>query len=639
MATSDNILDYLSKKIDGFKVVTKKGQFLFTCPQKHSHCIQSDEPTVTPINGTKKYQCLLCGWKGSFEDCVRLLEPDKKEYDDNKINEYLMDVFKTNPYPILDEYVKKGWDLVAIKSNSKEAFHKDWIDNENKDKSVWIRWINQGLNIGLNCKKSGLLVLDVDYKKDIPEDKKEIRNKLIELLKNSNTVVANTVNGGQHFLYKTDSDLNKQFVNLYGTKIDSRTNGYICIEPSKIENKQYIFANIQDRVKEIPQEIKEFILDLIKKDDEEKNKPKINLEETKEMGTEDFSKTLKLKNNNLDGCCNDTFTKLGGALIKRLNPNDAGFVLHLLNNNLLEHPMETKTVNALVGSLQNYKKSDSASQKESVYETLKLIDNDVTAKDIMEHLGYPRSIVNKCLSELFKEGKVIKLSRGRYKTRSVMEWISKEPLREEGINFKIPYFDEIMDFEWGDILLVGAKRGTGKSTLAVNMLQQLIAQGLTPYYISTEANSRFKKTGKHLGIVEEDLEKQERTFKFKFHKFVDPMAIELPQNAVTLIDWLQIKDFTQTANVFQALSDELERKSGILIIMMQIRGDNNWFAPDLVEQFPSLAVKFIWDDEDGRTSRFETTKIRDSKLGKQIVTLETSYNPETKILEKKTKII
>ena len=73
-----------------------------------------------------------------------------------------------------------------------------------------------------------------------------------------------------------------------------------------------------------------------------------------------------------------------------------------------------------------------------------------------------------------------------------------------------------------------------------------------------------------------------------------------------------------------------------VIILTQIRKSNSeWFAPDQVEEFASLACKYLWGNNgvDAENTHFQTTKIRDSKIGKQFHTIPTYFNQKTKILE------
>jgi len=53
----------------------------------------------------------------------------------------------------------------------------------------------------------------------------------------------------------------------------------------------------------------------------------------------------------------------------------------------------------------------------------------------------------------------------------------------------------------------------------------------------------------------------------------------------------------------------------------------------MIDMFPSFAAKYLYSDGDSQMTFFETSKIRESKIGRQITTIPTIYSRETKLLE------
>ena len=91
MITTEQLFQYLEKKIPTF-IKTRKaktGELLFTCPNIANHKFKSS-PSATFIPNTTKISCLICGWKGTMFDAIRVLEEDKKNQTDAEITDYLI---------------------------------------------------------------------------------------------------------------------------------------------------------------------------------------------------------------------------------------------------------------------------------------------------------------------------------------------------------------------------------------------------------------------------------------------------------------------------------------------------------------------------------------------------------------------
>jgi hypothetical protein len=443
------------------------------------------------------------------------------------------------------------------------------------------------------------------------------RQEIIELLWASKTLVQITPSGGFHFIFKYDKDI-KQAVNLAGTHIDVRNDGgQVVIQPSIVDSKTYQFEAIDLPIVAIPEAIKEKLLHIQKQTPKIEEAPKLELP------------PMRLKNNNLDGCCNDTFVQLGGMLRKELNVNQVRYTLSLLNKYLLQDPMDSKAIESMLSSLDGYHKGEDEAIEQEIAKYFKVMQNDVTAKDIMDSLSLKRGIVDKYLSKLALENKIIRLGRGRYKYRERIEWSDTFPIMGATYPHKIPYFDHIAYFEEGDIMLLGGRTNVGKTTIAINMLKYMKEQGVKPYYIYNESGSRFVKIMNTLGLKEGD-------FFFKFH--TNPLSIEIEPNAFTIIDWLLIEDKSTTDVVLGHLNQEMQRKGGLLAIFSQLKDDSSWFAPNLIQQFPAFAARYVYLTDDGREGQWICDKIKEPKGKYKSYIINCSYLFDQKILQLKEQI-
>ncbi len=88
-----------------------------------------------------------------------------------------------------------------------------------------------------------------------------------------------------------------------------------------------------------------------------------------------------------------------------------------------------------------------------------------------------------------------------------------------------------------------------------------------------------------------------------------------------------IEDKAQTDIVFRKLSSEMQMKGGFLIVFMQLKEDGNYFAPNMVMQFPALCCRFFHEDEERINGYFVIDANRDPKTNQK--KLKVKYNPET----------
>ena len=135
MISQDQLFSYLKEKIPNFIKTSKRGQQLFTCPRESEHKFKTNSPTMTIIPGSDKFYCLLCGFKGTIYDLIRLVEK-KSNLTDTEVISFLTNKMKCDLYPELEEYKKMKWYLLPIIKNGKiplKEFH--WREESTDDKA------------------------------------------------------------------------------------------------------------------------------------------------------------------------------------------------------------------------------------------------------------------------------------------------------------------------------------------------------------------------------------------------------------------------------------------------------------------------------------------------------------------------
>jgi len=631
MIDSEKFFAYLKEKIPNFEKTQKKGQVLFTCPNITKHKYQAKSPTMTVIPGTDKFYCLQCGVKFTMYDCIRAVEPDKQGLADTQIIEYMTENMQINTYPELDIYKKYGWYLFAIAKNSKVPIKDEhWREKEYNfnEKSKWLKWLESDLNLAVNCEFSNVMIVDFDDKEVTPEFML-LRDEFKKLLDANKTLVQNTPRGGKHFVFIYDEELCfKQKVNLGGgLKIDTRTHkGYFLCAPSRLQNSYYNWVNLGAEIKTVSPELKKKLLEIIGSENKVEEGRTESMAANSSVPPTDYP---KLKGNNLEGMCNDTFIRLGGIFINHFTPVDTELILSVFNTQLLEQPMPMSAIKAMTKSLEGYRETEETTQEKQIYECCKLLQVGIHPKDVRDHTKLDIDIVNKHLSAFNKLGVLVRRGRGIYDFKEKVEWINSLPEKSNKYPFKIPYFEDIAYFEQGDILLIGAPTGKGKTHIAMNIIKQMKDQGVKPYYISLESGSRYLKTAGQLGLSVED-------FYVSKNPIINPTQIEIEPNSMTIVDWLYTgEDFAMTQAVFKYLCDEMRRKGGILVVFSQLKEDYNYFAVNLIKSFPSLAARYIYDDSTGVIGHFEVDKIRDSKGHYQTARVDCEFSFDTKLLTKK----
>jgi len=622
-------------------------------------------------------QCPRKGEKFTLLSIVKKNEPEKATWENEKIITYIKKLFKINNILTSQEeieinkwfdiYESRGFSLTPLAKNDKGCIEDKWQNKEHKDKKEWMEWISTGLNIGLNCGMSKKTVIDIDQK-PIPEEIKKIMG----------TTFVQETRRGFHLIYNQTLELPKTLIGEYifvdnigkeifinnpntpikienklktvrkmeletkgkikfnGEEIEvilkkclkidienSNTNqgAQVVVYPSIVEDIGRKFIN-EVQIIDIPQEFIDYLKTKI-----QQPTPKLTDSEMvkQEIKNETYTRPLLEEGEGR----HDYLFRLGCILRKQLNLSDVEFALGVINKTSCSPNLPYTEMRNIVNSITDYNVFDEKELANQVLQHLKDV-GESTRKD-MERLVYgdtrltkeDKQRLDKVINYLRKE-EYIQQKRNMIFLVKRMEWENKLIDCSKPINFKLPYFYDLGYFAYGDLIIIGAKTGSGKTHIAMNIIKQLVEQGIKPYYINLETGSRFAKIALQLGLTEKD---------FSYNReYYNPLEVEFEKNAFTILDWLNPTSFADTHLIFEHLSKQLSKNKGILIVFVQLKEDGSFFAPNLINHFSALSTKYFYDDEDGVSGYFELCKIRESILKKRQIKIPCVYDWSTKRL-------
>lgn len=624
----------LSRIVDYFKKINYKHQSMgkvinFLCP----FC---NEMSAQVINGTHLMKCHnpACpraektNPKFTLISIVKKIEEDKKDWDSEKIVDYLKEKLAVNVFSEKDKqeiveqfnkYQSWGFSLVPIQKNGKKPIETKWTEKEHKNPSEWIEWLNNGLNFGVRTGKvSDLTIIDIDTK-PIPKE--------IEALMGAVLIQESTK--GFHLYYKYIADFPKTGIEINGEHIDiENEGGQVVIAPSKIKGIKRKFIN-DNGIIEIPKELKNYLLKYVTKIKTQKTYSEKFREDVED---DSYKKPLISEG---DGR-SELFIRIGGKIRKFLPYNQTRKVLKVLDKTICTDELGKELDTTILSSIEKYTIYDEDEIANQIMQYLKeageadkrdiekvILGNNITGGEEQAKLG-------RALAYLIREEKVRKQGRF-YLPINKIEWKTSLLEGVMEIPFKVPYFNDLAYFNYGDVVIIGGVPGCGKTHVAMNIIKQLVDQKITPSYISLESGSRFKKVALELGLVEGD---------FRYSPVcIDPTQVELENNDVTIIDWLLPKQYKNTDKIIGHFNQQLDKHGGFIFLFVQLRKSNqDWFAKDLIEFFPALAVKYLWDDEGGEFTHFEICKVRESQKRKRLGDIPCKFIWETKELKRIDKI-
>lgn len=545
----ENSLEFLRLFCKDFK---EKGK-LFTCPE----CGELSCNFI-PYSNYKLF-CLRCNKNhGNIIEYLMTINGDVEEFVIKEIANRLKLIYSSNDETknILDFYEKSGFDLVKIIPNGKIPIEGDWLNKEHKNRSEWEEWLKDGFNIGIKTgEKSGITVIDFESK-DLPA----------LIVGFANFLCVQETNKGLHLFFKYDEDLPNVRVIKYENVVFDIENdgGQVIASPSKINN---FIRKIEytKQIQEIPKELKELLLKAVKENKRE------DLDKKYDMLSSEESEFKLMRTG---GGRHNVLMSLGGAIRKQCNIQQTEYLLNLIDQNFTEKALGFDEIRkTIMRSLGNYMDQDERELTAKILEYLRIVEESSRTDLELTVFGkFLRGDEKKKLDELLRalmvEGLVIK--RGKtYKILSKANW--KDTFVEESkiLDFKVPYFHDYAICRNGDLIIIGAKTGSGKTHVAMNIVKDLVKQGIKPYYIPFESGGRFAIISQQLGLKEKD---------FFWDLHFSPEHIELEKNAVTIIDWLLPKDYAETDKIYEYLAKQLARKGGLLIVFAQLRENGNFFA-------------------------------------------------------------
>jgi len=571
--------------------------------------------TANILPNTNIVKCLPCEKTYNLLGIVKEVEFKDKDSTEEDLIQHVKELLNIDVTTAKDEkeirrhlnfYEQQGFDLVPIVKGKKIPCEAGWTNKSHKDKSEWIRWLNDGLNIGIKTgSKSNILILDIDQK-PVPEELK----KLLE-----NTLVQESTNGF-HYFYKYDEEIPKTRIDEFKIDVESE-GGQVVIYPSIIQGIQRKILELKPIIS-LPPELKKLIKEKItvaRKTDSEQIREDIE--------TEAFNMGIGVQ-----GKRNSSLIKLGGIIRKHLNAKNTEAMLHIINNHIFKTPLPFREVTAMATELDKYIKMDNQELAHEILKYLKEVESS-TKNDIELAVvggftsGEKKKIVNSTLNYLQRENKIIRKGK-YYKALKSMEWKDNILDAGEPVKFNVPYLHDIAFFQYEDLVVIGSQNKYGKTILCMNIIKRLVEQGLKPYYIYNETGARFAKTALKLGMKDGDFN----------HVFVtDPEEVIFEHNSLVIFDWVKPTDFARTDNVFAKLIEKAKKTHSFLICFVQLKKDNSFFAQNMIGQFPALLCRYLYEKEDdGTYTKFQIDAMRDPKIlnGKKTFEIPCMYDWNTK---------
>lgn len=235
-------------------------------------------------------------------------------------------------------YIDKGLKIFPIQPNGKTPLISNWQNDCSSDYFQVLYWYTncKDCNWGLPCTPNNLFVLDLDVH---DENKNGIINfqKIETILWGEDEyydveyMIQHTPSGGVHLIFKSDDELknvangSNVFKDYPG--IDIRTDGYIVVEPSVINNRRYGFEHNKQPFK-MPDKLKKFIIDNVSLKNDSKKEP--------------YKKPTSVECGDRD---NQLFSYINNIYFKTsLDFDEVLMLAKYFNDNVLEKPFPEKTV-------------------------------------------------------------------------------------------------------------------------------------------------------------------------------------------------------------------------------------------------------------------------------------------------------
>ena len=184
-----------------------------------------------------------------------------------------------------ENYLQFGLKIFPVQQNGKTPMIKMWQQDCSSDYMQVLYWYEtaKDCNWGLPATPNNLFIIDLDVH-DPEKNGIENFDKILNSLNFTDDewdewgpMEQYTPSGGKHVIFATDNELknvaNGSNVFEKYPGIDIRTDGYIVVEPSIIDNKKYSFDTIPMEPPKMPKKLKKFILENANKKTENKKTP------------------------------------------------------------------------------------------------------------------------------------------------------------------------------------------------------------------------------------------------------------------------------------------------------------------------------------------------------------------------------
>lgn len=469
-------IEYLEKVVPNFKK-TRGKNINFTCPQ----CL-SEEPTCHLISPTVPIMmCAKCGEKGKgrLGNVAEYYSKVRNCTQDEVLQDIVKVLSLTTPAPktlkeFLDFYEQMKFDLVPVSRNNKAPIEMAWTTKTHTDRKEWESWLENKLNIGVKTGEcSNVTVIDIDTS-EIPEE--------IEKLKGEEVLIQKS-RQGWHLFYQYEPEL--VTTRIDEMKIDILNNGKQCIlYPSEIDGYFRQFVTDLKPITKMPPALRDYIKEKTGKNPVTKTFSEILKED---IQTENFHSDVIQEGNR-----NNFMIRLGGILKKELNLGQVCYTLDIINRHFCKPSLDPREFRNLINQIDKYVSNDLNDTTSKVLAYLKLV-GEATGRDIQEVLGEKKEIVDKVLAHLMREGLVLRKNR-MYIAVKRADWQQEFPTLSPEVPFKVPYFNDVAHFNYGDMILLGGRSKVGKTTQAMNIIKRFVAQGVKPHYMYLETGCFDEET-------------------------------------------------------------------------------------------------------------------------------------------------
>lgn len=423
--------------------------------------------------------------------------------------------------------------------------------------------------------------------------------------------------GNSHLFYLYDEEIPKTWFDYEGIHIDIEADGgQIVVEPSIVggQNRQIIGKEI----KSLPKEAKDFIL---------ANCQKVTVTDKKEIKPEEIE-NYELTFENLNSNRNNTFCKLYG-MMRQDSPIDVATRHLKYFNNLMDKKLPLKEILAMAKQAEKYHKIDCKAIADRILEYFGIVKDTLHFRDLKDYLRLERKDIEEALRYLQDERKIIKIKKDVYQLLADVEWKTDFVTLSKPLDMFVPYVGDYAVFNRGSMLVLSGKTGSGKTTWTVNFIEQFIKQGIRVKLITTEADSGIGEIALARGLKEGD---------FLYYQTSDPLTVPFQKDEVRIIDWITPtdNDYTKIGLIYKQLNDKLVDHGGLLIALSQLKDNGEFFAPNQISQYASLAGKFLYPEKNGQVDHLhpylEICKMRRPKTNQKFIQIPMEYNFETKEL-------